>query len=155
MWLAQVVGAGYTLATATGDIATIVKLFRVAMPAVVVVVVSKAFKAKREQAADTGQTLTSVARQPLVPWFLSLFAVMVAINSTSALAPPLQQGLGWLSRACLVMAIAALGMKTSFMQLAQAGWRPILLITVETVWMAALVLAVVVYLHGSQAILCG
>jgi hypothetical protein len=29
------------------------------------------------------------------------------------------------------------------MQLAQAGWRPIVLITIETLWMAALVLAVI------------
>ena len=145
--VAQVVGAGYTLGPATGDIATIVKLFRVAMLAVVVVVVSLVFKAEREQAAAAGHALASTARQPLVPWFLWLFALMVAINSAGALAAPLQQGLGWLSRACLVMAIAALGMKTSFMQLAQAGWRPILLIAAETVWMAALVLAVVAYLH--------
>lgn len=145
--VAQVVGAGYTLGPATGDIATIVKLFRVAMLAVVVVVVSMVFKAEREQAAAAGHALAGTVRQPLVPWFLWLFALMVAINSAGALAPPLQQGLGWLTRACLVMAIAALGMKTSFMQLAQAGWRPVVLIAAETVWMAALVLAVVLYLH--------
>ena len=149
--VAQVVGAGYTLGTATGDIATIVKLFRVAMLAAVVVVVSVAFKAEREQlrerSAAAGAASVAAARQPLVPWFLWLFAAMVAVNSAGALAAPLQEGLGWLSRACLVVAIAALGMKTSFMQLAQAGWRPILLIAVETAWMAALVLAVVVWRH--------
>jgi uncharacterized integral membrane protein (TIGR00698 family) len=143
--VAQVVGAGYTLGTATGDIATIVKLFRVAMLAGVVVVVSVAFKAERERSAAAGPASVAAARQPLVPWFLWLFAAMVAVNSAGALAAPLQQGLGWLSRACLVVAIAALGMKTSFMQLAQAGWRPILLIAVETAWMAALVLAVVAW----------
>ena len=53
---------------------------------------------------------------------------------------PLQQAIGELSRGCLVVAIAALGMKTSFKQLARAGWRPLVLSTVETLWMAALVL---------------
>lgn len=150
--VAQVVGAGYTLGPATGDIATIVKLFRVAMLAVVVVVVSMAFKAERERDRDrvqnavaTDPAATATARQSLVPWFLWLFAALVAVNSAGALAAPLQQGLSGLSRACLVVAIAALGMKTSFMQLAQAGWRPILLIAVETAWMAALVLAVVAW----------
>ena len=38
------------------------------------------------------------------------------------------------------MAIAALGMKTSFAQLAGAGWRPFMLILVETLWLAGLVL---------------
>ena len=46
--VAQVVGAGYTLGTETGDIATVVKLFRVAMLAVVVVAVSAAFRRARE-----------------------------------------------------------------------------------------------------------
>jgi uncharacterized membrane protein YadS len=45
-----------------------------------------------------------------------------------------------LSRNCLVLAIAALGLKTSFQQLAQAGWRPFALLVVETLWMAAFVL---------------
>ncbi|HEY6135482.1 MAG TPA: putative sulfate exporter family transporter, partial [Rubrivivax sp.] len=137
--VAQVVGAGYTLGPATGDVATVVKLFRVAMLAAVVVVVSLAFKAAREQAAAASPG-PAASRQPLVPWFLWLFVALVLANSAGALNAPLQQGLGWASRGCLVVAIAALGMKTSFMQLAQAGWRPIVLIVVETLWMAARVL---------------
>ena len=57
--VAQVVGAGYMIDHATGDYATIVKLFRVSMLAVVVVVVSAMFKTEREQTereiADSGQ----------------------------------------------------------------------------------------------------
>ena len=104
-----------------------------------------AFKAERERSLTaTGATAgaTAAARQPLVPWFLWLFAAMVVVNSAGALAVLWQHGLGLLSRACLVVAIAALGMKASFMQLAQAGWRPMLLIAVETAWIAVLVLAV-------------
>ena len=52
-----------------------------------------------------------------------------------------------MSRGCLVAAIAALGMKTSFAQLARAGWRPLALIVVETVWIAGFVLAVIVLRH--------
>ncbi|MBX3605679.1 MAG: putative sulfate exporter family transporter [Piscinibacter sp.] len=138
--VAQVVGAGYTLGTQTGDIATIVKLFRVALLAAVVLGVSLAFRAERERGEPV-----HAARQPLVPWFLWLFAVLVAVNSAGALPAALQQAMGWTSRACLVLAIAALGMKTSFMQLTQAGWRPIVLILVETVWMAALVLGAILW----------
>lgn len=140
--VAQVVGAGFTLGPATGDIATIVKLFRVAMLAVVVVAVSLAFKTAREHAAAASPH-AAPGKQPLVPWFLWLFVLLVAVNSAGALSAPLQQGMGWVSRACLVVAISALGMKTSFMQLAKAGWRPIALILVETLWMAALVLGVI------------
>ena len=34
-------------------------------------------------------------------------------------------------------------MKTSFAQLANAGWRPFLLLLVETLWMAAFVLVAI------------
>ena len=139
--VAQVVGAGYTLGPEAGDYATIVKLFRVALLAVVVVVVSAAFKQAREQAALAARH--PPARQPLVPWFLWMFVAVVAVNSMGWLPAPAQQALAWSSRACLVVAIAALGMKTSFTQLARAGWRPFVLLLVETLWMAALVLAAI------------
>jgi uncharacterized integral membrane protein (TIGR00698 family) len=143
--VAQVVGAGYTLGPVTGDYATIVKLFRVSMLAVVVVIVSAAFQGAREQAnlAAEGKQ----APQALVPWFLWMFVAMVAINSMGWIAADAQQALNALSRGCLVVAIAALGIKTSFMQLARAGWRPFALLAIETVWMAALVLAAILTLR--------
>ncbi len=137
--VAQVVGAGYMLNQETGDYATIVKLFRVSMLAVVVVVVSSLFKRQREQHEEA----SAAAKQPLVPWFLWVFVGLVIINSMGGVPALVQQGLNDVSRACLVIAIAALGMKTSFMQLARAGWRPFMLLLVETLWMAAFVLAAI------------
>lgn len=134
--VAQVVGAGYMLNQETGDYATIVKLFRVSMLAVVVVVVSSLFKRQRE----VSESSSSNHKQPLVPWFLWLFVVLVIINSVGGVPEVVQTGLNDVSRACLVMAIAALGVKTSFMQLAQAGWRPFALLLFETLWMAGFVL---------------
>jgi uncharacterized integral membrane protein (TIGR00698 family) len=141
--VAQVVGAGYMIDHPTGDYATIVKLFRVSMLAVVVVAVSAMFKTEREQAereiaANGGKAVT--ARQPLVPWFLWVFVILVAINSLGFVPVEVGKGLSDVSRLCLVVAIAALGIKTSFQQLAEAGWRPFTLLLVETVWMAAFVL---------------
>lgn len=138
--VAQVVGAGYTMDPQTGDIATVVKLFRVAMLALVVVVVAAAFKRSRERAHAEHVGGNTPVAQALVPWFLWLFVAMVVLNSAGVFAPDVQEGLNLLSRGCLALAIAALGMKTSFTQLARAGWRPFLLILVETLWLAALVL---------------
>jgi uncharacterized integral membrane protein (TIGR00698 family) len=141
--VAQVVGAGYMIDHPTGDYATIVKLFRVSMLAVVVVLVSAMFKNEREQAerqiaANGG---CAVARsQPLVPWFLWVFVILVAINSLGSVPAEVGQALSDFSRLCLVVAIAALGIKTSFQQLAKAGWRPFTLLVVETLWMALFVL---------------
>lgn len=141
--VAQVVGAGYMIDHPTGDYATIVKLFRVSMLAVVVVVVSAMFKTEREQAereiAINGGR-AAVKKQPLVPWFLWVFVVLVAINSLGFVPAEVGKGLSDFSRLCLVVAIAALGIKTSFQQLAKAGWRPFTLLLVETVWMAVFVL---------------
>ncbi len=148
--VAQVVGAGYMIDHATGDYATIVKLFRVSMLAVVVVVVSAMFKTEREQAereiaASGGNAV--VKKQPLVPWFLWVFVVLVAINSLGFVPAEVGKGLSDFSRLCLVVAIAALGIKTSFQQLAKAGWRPFTLLLVETLWMAAFVLAYIIIRH--------
>jgi uncharacterized integral membrane protein (TIGR00698 family) len=139
--VAQVVGAGYILSPETGDYATIVKLFRVSMLAVVVIIVSMVFKRQREENNDN--TITK-SRQPLVPWFLLVFVALVVLNSAGGIPTAMQTGLNDVSRACLVVAIAALGMKTSFMQLAQSGWRPFALLLVETLWMAGFVLVAII-----------
>jgi uncharacterized integral membrane protein (TIGR00698 family) len=138
--VAQVVGAGYMLGNETGDIATVVKLFRVSLLALVVVAVSASFRRARAETEREHADGRVPARQPLVPWFLWLFVAMVALNSAGFLKPAVQHGLNDISRACLVIAISALGLKTSFMQLARGGWRPAVLILIETLWLAALVL---------------
>ena len=137
--VAQVVGAGYMLSHETGDYATIVKLFRVSMLAVVVVIVSSMFKKERERSEDG----TVAAKQALVPWFLWIFVALVALNSMGGVPVAVQQGLSNVSRISLVVAITALGIKTSFRQLAYTGWKPFTLLLVETLWMAAFVLAAI------------
>lgn len=137
--VAQVAGAGYMLNHQTGDYAVIVKLFRVSMLAVVVVVVSAMFRSQRQVAEKADAALP----QKLVPWFLWLFIALVALNSAGGVPAPVQDGLNWVSRACLVVAIVALGMKTSFVELKSFGWRPLVMLLSETVWMAALVLVLI------------
>ncbi|MEO6351916.1 MAG: YeiH family protein, partial [Burkholderiaceae bacterium] len=130
--VAQVVGAGYLVSNHTGDVATFVKLTRVACLVPVVLGLSIAFKAKNGK--------TELDTPPIVPFFLLGFIFLVIINSLGAI--PHQVG-GWISdasRACLVTAIAALGVKTSFQSLASLGWRPVIMLVMETVWIAALVI---------------
>jgi uncharacterized integral membrane protein (TIGR00698 family) len=142
--VAQVAGAGYTLSPVTGDCAILVKLCRVALLSVLVVVVSLAFKSaaapRRSTAAHAGRMRWG---RPLVPWFLWLFVCMALCNSLGLLPGPQQAALDEVSRACLVLAIAALGVKTSFRQLARAGWRPVVFIALETLGLAGFVLLVI------------
>jgi uncharacterized integral membrane protein (TIGR00698 family) len=132
--VAQVVGAGYMISQKTGDVATYVKLLRVAM--LLPVVFAIAFIVARGKAG-------SVGGRPPFPLFLVGFAALVALNSLGLLARPVVEAASEVSRWCLVTAIAALGMKTSFKELAAAGWRPVALMVAETAWIAALVLVVV------------
>ncbi|MCR6628649.1 MAG: putative sulfate exporter family transporter [Magnetospirillum sp.] len=138
--VAQVVGAGYSISPETGDTATFVKLMRVAMLLPAVMVISMHFRARRSDGH----------RPPLLPTFLIAFAVLVVVNSTGMVPPPVKAGIEELSRWCLVTAIAALGMKTSIKSMVQLGVRPIVLIVGETVLLAALVLTVLL-LRGAGA----
>jgi uncharacterized membrane protein YadS len=142
--VAQVVGAGYLMGLATGDQATIVKLLRISLLAFVVMAVSLSSLARRDDAAAE----PDAARPPLLPGFLQCFVVLVALNSLGWVPAAWQDGLNAASRACLVVAIAALGVKTSLPALAGAGWRPFALLLVETLWLAGLVLVAVLWMRG-------
>ena len=134
--VAQVVGAGYSLSKETGDIATFVKLMRVAM---LVPVIVFAVVLVRRRDRDSGAP--SGPRPPLLPWFAVAFAVLVAINSTGVLPKALTDGGSDLSRWCLVASIAGIGMKTQLKELVTVGIKPVLLMVGETVFLVALVLA--------------
>ncbi len=134
--VAQVVGAGYSVSEQTGDISTFTKLLRVAMLLPIVFALSLLFRARSE----TG-------KKAKVPFqgFLFAFAALVAINSLGAIPEPLRLGMVEVSRWCLVIAIAALGMKTSLQALAQVGVRSIGLIVGQTVFLAVLILGLIFF----------
>src|SRR5690606_29336402 len=78
-------------------------------------------------------------RQPLVPFFLIGFICMMVANSLHLIPSVAAEGINSASRICLVLAIAALGVKTSFQALASLGWRAVVMLVAETVWIALLV----------------
>jgi uncharacterized integral membrane protein (TIGR00698 family) len=131
--VAQVVAAGMMLGPHAGDVATVVKLFRVMLLMPVVVVVALLYRGHPLVAAQDEQV-------PLIPGFLLAFIVLVLLASSGVLAAPLVQIASQSSRWMLVAAIAAAGVKTSFEELLQLGWQPVLMLVVETLWLAALVL---------------
>ena len=63
------------------------------------------------------------------------------VPSTGQVPPGVAQGLQAASRWCLVLAIAALGTKTSLGDLARVGWKPVGLIVGETLFVGLLVLS--------------
>ena len=133
--VAQVVGAGYSISTATGDTATLIKLLRVAM--LVPVIVLASWMTARYM---TSQKVNDapVKRPPLLPWFAVAFIVLVGIRSTGVM-PTLVIDIGkGASQWCLVGAMAAIGMKTHLKEVVAVGWKPVLLMVIETVFLAIL-----------------
>ncbi len=137
--VAQVAGAGYMLGEATGDTAVLVKLFRVSLLVVVVMAVALSLGRSRKP-AESG-----AARALLMPWFLWAFTALLVLNSLGMVPDSVRDQLGDASRICIVLAVTALGMKTSFSQLRKAGWRPFAMALTETLWLALFVLAYVLH----------
>ena len=133
--VAQVVGAGYTISSEAGDVATVTKLFRVALLVPVVLLLSLFFRGRQSYSN----------RFPL-PLFVVGFCLLAGINSWGVLPGVVQSWLIDLSRWCLVTAIAALGIKTSLKTLSTIGYQAVGLIVAETVFIAAWVLVGMAYL---------
>lgn len=131
--VAQVVGAGYMMSDNVGDVATFTKLLRVAMLVPVVVMISLVVVRK---SADKGQQ--SASSLPL-PGFLIAFIIIMAVNSAGWVPAPVAESMIDLSRWCLIIAMVGLGMKASFKELAEMGWRPMVLMVAETAFLAAMV----------------
>ena len=110
--------AGYRMSKETGDVATIVRLLPVAMLLPVILVITLVYR-KHHVAAGT-------AKPPLLPWFVVAFAALVAVTSAGFIPVALQQALQRLSTRLLVIAMAAIGMKSHMKDFATAGLKPIL-----------------------------
>ena len=131
--VAHVVGAGYSISRETGDIATIVKLMRVAM--LVPVIVFAAIVTRRAQGGAA-----PAERPPLLPWFAVAFLLLAWINSIGWIGSTMQSFTNDVSRWCLIIAMSAIGMKTQLKQIVAVGLKPVLLMLGEAVFLAALVL---------------
>ncbi|MBL8588569.1 MAG: putative sulfate exporter family transporter [Methylobacteriaceae bacterium] len=118
--MAQVVGAGYAVSDPVGDVAVIVKLFRVLLLLPVVLAIGAWFA---RRGSPTGE-----ARVP-APLFAAAFIALAIVNtivggtSLAASFAPLKATLIEASRWGLLVAIAALGLGTSVASLAAVGWR--------------------------------
>ena len=137
--VAQVVAAGMIIGPQAGDVATVVKLFRVMLLVPVVMVIS--FMYQHQRAFDE-QDVT----MPLIPGFLLAFLVLMLLATSLPLPAELVQWTTNLSRICLVVAIAAAGIKTSIEEILKMGWQPVLLFVAETVFLGAFVLVCVLLL---------
>jgi uncharacterized integral membrane protein (TIGR00698 family) len=121
--VAQVVASASNIDAATTEVATIVKMTRVALLVPVLLVLG--FWLQRTGATPTD---ASGAKPKLpVPWFALGFLVLALINSAHIIPAPVLQALRTLDIFMLTMAMTALGIETRFANLRKAGPRVMVL----------------------------
>ncbi|SCK19122.1 YeiH family protein [Vogesella sp. LIG4] len=125
--VAQVVVAGKAVGEAAAASAVMTKMMRVMLLAPFLLLLAAV---TQRRAAAQGQ------RAPItVPWFAFGFIAAIAVNSSGWLPAGLHSGLLQLDRLLLATAMAALGLDTSFAALRSAGWRPLLLAALLSLWL--------------------
>ena len=141
--VAQVVAAGYASSPQAGDLATIVKLMRVAMllPVVLIITFTAARGRDRSEPAQK--------KVPLLPGFLLVFVVLATLNGFALVAKPVASVLTDVSKWLLVISVAALGMKTSLREMMAVGTTAVALIAAETIFLALVVLGWIAMIGSS------
>ena len=123
--VAQALGGGYSFSESAGEVATIVKLSRVALLAPAVALIGLAI------GSIGGQPKSLLAKLKL-PWFILAFFATVAINSTFS-APTWVAEYGLIaSKAMLLFAVTATAMRSRLDLLLGQGWKalwPVMLAT--------------------------
>jgi len=126
-WWARAIRSRPKISTEAGDKATIVKLLRVTLLPVVLIILALAL-ARRESGFS----------QVRLPLFVIGFGAVTLANSIGlipvAIAALLVDASSWL----LVIAIAALGVRTNMKAMLDLGWRHVAVIVLETVFLLAL-----------------
>jgi len=121
--VAQVVAAASNIDPETTEVATIVKMTRVALLVPLLLVIG--LWLQRRDAREGGQK----AKLP-VPWFAIGFLGFALLNSSGIVPEPMLETLRLIDIFLLTMAMTALGMETRFAQMKAAGPRVLALAAV-------------------------
>ena len=138
--VAQAIGGGFSFSPQAGEVATIVKLTRVALLAPMLMLV--AMWLGRAGDAPAGKRTIPLR----LPWFITGFLLIAAINSIVAIPKPVQGAAATGAQALLLLAIVATAMKARLALLLDQGWRSFAPIIVATLTSFLLSLAAAVSL---------
>lgn len=119
--VAQVVGAGFSVSSHAGDVATVTKLFRVALLIPLTLVIAGVCRAPH-----------APVRRLTVPWFLVAFVGFALLRSYAGLPTLVIDSASTISRWFFAIAIAGVGLKTSLGDFKNIGWQAIVLVLAET-----------------------
>ena len=122
----SVVAAGYGFSEIAGNFAVIVKLTRTLFIVPIVLVFSYIHARIKLRSAGT-QAQQKVSIVSIFPWFILFFLVMVATKSTGLVPEHVVSAISSLSKLFMVMALSAIGLKTSVQEVKGVGWKPMFL----------------------------
>lgn len=123
--VAQSLGGGYSISQEAGEVATIVKLSRVALLAPAVALIGLAI------GSVAGKPKNLAAKLKL-PWFVLAFFALVAVNSMITAPDWVSQYGLILSKAFLLFAVTATAMRSRLDLILGQGWRAILPVLLAT-----------------------
>jgi len=121
--VAQVVAAASNIDPATTEVATIVKMTRVALLVPLLLIIGLWLHRRTDPSEKNKASLP-------IPWFAIGFLVFALINSSGFVAPEILATLRAIDIFLLTMAMTALGIETRFAQMKQAGPRVLVLASV-------------------------
>ena len=132
--VAEVVGAGYSVSSEAGDLATFVKLLRVAMLVPIVMAIAEYCRLDDRKEGD------GTSHLPAFPVLLVGFVSLFVLNNVVEISSLIIDGLSQFATGLLLLAVTALGVRTSLCEVTSIGCRPICLLAGETVFLAAIIL---------------
>lgn len=124
----SVVAAGYAFSEFAGNTSVIVKLTRTLfiIPCVLIYsLITERVEAKT--VAGQGQGHKTINIKKIFPFFIIFFLVVVLLRSTNVIPEALIPGLSKTSKFCMVMALSSIGLKTSYGDMKNIGFKPMIL----------------------------
>ncbi len=124
--VAQSLGGGFSFSRGAGEVATIVKLTRVALLAPVVALIGLAV-GNAQGARQSGWTKLKL------PWFIIAFFAVVALNSLIAVPDAIKEYGLIASKGLLLFAVVATAMRSRLDALLSEGWRGLVPVFAATI----------------------
>ncbi len=127
----SVVAAGYAFSEQAGEYATMVKLTRTIsiIPTVLVfAMINIRIKRRELGVVNKGAKLESkkVNMVKIIPWFILGFLGMATLNTIGFMPTEVSTVLNDISKFLMIMALAAIGLKTDIKNMRKSGFRPML-----------------------------
>lgn len=118
----SVVAASFAFSEVAGEVATMVKLTRTLAIIPTVLIFSTIYYKQKVKQPELRKA--KVSFRGLIPWFIIIFVLMALLNSIGMISPEISGAMKAVSRFLMVVALAAIGLKTDLSVFIKTGIKP-------------------------------